>query len=75
MAIQDQDVTACMSGLGVRLETFFQGLLAPFDQVRTREGKPFKVFTPFWKTLSGQHAPAVPQRPLPTRLSRGPWSH
>lgn len=60
MVALDHDVRAHVADMGIETQAFFQGLLAPSDQVRTREGKPFKVFTPFWKTLSSIHPPDFP---------------
>jgi deoxyribodipyrimidine photo-lyase len=53
------------AGLGV--ESFNGGLLFEPGRVATKEGKPYQVFTPFWRALLAREEPTEPQ-PAPRRL-------
>lgn len=65
---QDRAVTAALRELGVRVQRFNAGLLFAPSQVRTKDGQPFRVFTPFWRACLSL---PEPDRPLcaPTRLT------
>jgi deoxyribodipyrimidine photo-lyase len=57
---------ALAKSLNVQL---YPGLaLMPPNAVRTQQGQPFKVFTPFWKTVREQLPPAPPA-PAPKRIT------
>jgi len=47
---------------GITARRFGGSLLFEPEQVRNRQGQPFRVFTPFWKHLQTQEPPS---RPLP----------
>ncbi|MBS7455945.1 cryptochrome/photolyase family protein [Coralloluteibacterium stylophorae] len=67
----DQRLDAALARSGVRLEMRQAALLFEPDaeSVRTGQGTPYRVFTPFWKTLRRQW----PQdRPLPAPTSLPP---
>ena len=49
---------------GIAVESFNAGLLFEPWEIATKEGKPFRVFTPFWNALNGKSEPAKP-RPAP----------
>ena len=66
----------CPRDAGCRTERFGGNLLAEPDDIRTKAGEPFKVYTPFWRELSGKSklAPpiAAPARiPFPGRAPAG----
>jgi deoxyribodipyrimidine photo-lyase len=64
---RDAHIKLTLRSQGVHVESFNSALLFEPWTVRNRQGGPFKVFTPFWKTLQAQW-----QLPLcvdgPTRL-------
>ncbi|UEM01273.1 DNA photolyase family protein [Skermanella rosea] len=68
-ARRDAAVREKLAECGVAVESFNGGLLVEPEQVRSKAGTPFKVFTPFWKTLSTAHDPA---RPLPAPAALKP---
>jgi len=47
--MQQEKVTQKVSRTGVEVQSFDGNLLLPPEGVLTKEGKPFKVFTPFWR--------------------------
>jgi deoxyribodipyrimidine photo-lyase len=50
----EAEVQRVLSTRGVDGRGFEGALLVPTERVRSRAGKPFRVFTPFWRTLSTQ---------------------
>ncbi|MDI9239746.1 deoxyribodipyrimidine photo-lyase [Lysobacter sp. LF1] len=56
---RDAHIKQTLRAQGVRAESFNSALLFEPWTVRTRQGGPFKVFTPFWKAVLAQwqHAP------------------
>ena len=57
---------------GVAVESFNASLLCEPDKIATRSGRPFSVFTPFWKALQVAVAPAPPPSalsPLPINIT------
>lgn len=61
----DQQVKTKLRANGIQAESFCASLLfEPWD-ARTRQGTPFKVFTPFWKACL-----AAPDPPLPLAVPR-----
>lgn len=72
-AARDHDLALRLRALGVEIRAFKAALLFDPDQVRTRSGGPYKVFTPFWRACLNDHpAPPLP-KPAPARLA-GPAS-
>ena len=72
----ETNVRAVLATRGVELKRFGGNLLAEPDDIRTKAGEPFKVYTPFWRELSGKLklAPpiAAPARiPFPGRVPAG----
>lgn len=53
---------------GVSFKRFGGSLLREPEEVRTKSGEAFKVYTPFWKALSADFAPPAP-RAAPKSLS------
>ncbi len=51
---RDANIKTTLRQQGVRVESFNAALLFEPWMVRTKQGQPFKVFTPFWKTLLAQ---------------------
>src|SRR5579883_1301781 len=57
---RDQRVEAAFKERGVKVETFNSSLLHEPDMVRTADGNPFRVFTPFWNRLLSSLVPEPP---------------
>ncbi|CAN5512730.1 deoxyribodipyrimidine photo-lyase [soil metagenome] len=51
---RDKVVKATLKAAGLVVETFNGALLIEPWQVATKEGKPYQVFTPYWRTCLGQ---------------------
>jgi deoxyribodipyrimidine photo-lyase len=60
--IRDDEIRTVLSGRGLTVESFNATLLFDPSAIRSKAGTPFKVFTPFWRTLSSG---PEPERPLP----------
>jgi deoxyribodipyrimidine photo-lyase len=56
-----------LAALGVTARRFGGALLHEPETVRTRQGTPFRVFTPFWKHLQTLEPPPPP-RPAPDHI-------
>src|ERR1700760_2414880 len=67
----EQDVTSALHKLGIAARTFAGDLLAAPEQVRTKEGRGMRVFTPFWRRIQAMGAPPDPL-PAPRRWHGGP---
>ena len=67
---RDQTIQKKLQDSGVTVHTFNTALLFEPDTIRTTAGKPFQVFTPFWRTCLKSREPAAPL-PAPRRL-QGP---
>jgi len=65
-AARDEHVRTVLSARGVAVESFNAALLFDPSAIRSKVGKPFKVFTPFWRTLSTGPEPA---HPLPAPIT------
>ncbi|HYI69712.1 MAG TPA: deoxyribodipyrimidine photo-lyase [Skermanella sp.] len=59
---RDDTIRTALAGRGLRVESFNATLLFDPSSIRSKAGTPFKVFTPFWRTLSSG---PEPERPLP----------
>ena len=67
----DASVEAALREVGAEIRNFAGSLLLEPGTVRTGQGGPYKVFTPFWRRLQELYqTPAV--LPAPTRLTPGP---
>ena len=62
MNARDGDIRTALTGRGITVESFNATLLFDPSAIRSKAGTPFKVFTPFWRTLSSG---PEPERPLP----------
>jgi deoxyribodipyrimidine photo-lyase len=59
---RDDEIRAALTDRGLTVESFNATLLFDPSAIRSKAGTPFKVFTPFWRTLSSG---PEPERPLP----------
>lgn len=66
--LQAQDVAASLKDINVTSHGFPGDLLAHPDQIRNKEGRGVRVFTPFWKRVQALGDPAKPLPP-PKALS------
>jgi deoxyribodipyrimidine photo-lyase len=57
---RDRRVEEVLRGAGVAVETFPGNLLFEPWQVLTKERKPYRVFTPYWKACRAQGDPSPP---------------
>jgi len=57
---RDTAIKKALAGDGLTVESFNGSLLFEPMQVATKEGKPYQVFTPFWRTLVAREEPAEP---------------
>ena len=60
MIARDTAIKKALAGDGLTVESFNGSLLFEPMQVATKEGKPYQVFTPFWRTLVAREEPAEP---------------
>jgi deoxyribodipyrimidine photo-lyase len=60
---RDATIKAALRAEGVTVESFNAGLLFEPWEVATKTGRPYQVFTPFWKACL---ATSEPSEPLPT---------
>lgn len=65
---RDARVTESLREDGIEVESFNGALLAEPFTVANQSGKPFQVFTPFWKHVTARGDPPVPV-PAPERLA------
>ena len=72
---RDQRIKTDLRQSGVAAESFNAGSIAEPWSMKTRTGNPYRVFTPFWKALRGDHSPPAPQ-PKPAQIDpfRGEFS-
>ncbi len=57
---RDTVIKKKLSSAGLDVESFNGSLLFEPMHVATKEGKPYQVFTPFWRALLGRDEPAPP---------------
>jgi deoxyribodipyrimidine photo-lyase len=69
LAARDRAVTAALSGAGLMGVSENASLLVEPWTIASRDGKPFRVFTPFWRACLGHLPGGVP---LPAPKSLGP---
>lgn len=63
----DDAATEALRFAGIGVKVTAPDLLVDPSTLRTGAGQPYRVFTPFWKALSRDHAPPPPQDP-PVRI-------
>ncbi len=68
--IADQ-VKAALDGIGVASKIFSGDLLVHPSQIRNKENRGLRVFTPFWRRVQSLGDPPSPL-PAPTKLTGGP---
>jgi deoxyribodipyrimidine photo-lyase len=68
---RDTQLKAALTGEGIEVESFNAALLHEPWTIQNKAGKPFQVFTPFWKTCLARNEPAGPL-PAPTHLPTPP---
>lgn len=68
---QERSAEARLRAMGLTGESFNAGLLVEPGEVRTRDGKPYQVFTPFWKACLSRENPRPPL-PAPEKLTAPP---
>jgi deoxyribodipyrimidine photo-lyase len=64
---RDETIRQALRADGLTVQTFNSALLFEPDEIRNAAGKPFRVFTPFWKACLKWEKP-TPTRPAPKRL-------
>ena len=57
---RDTAIKKAMAAAGLTVESFGGGLLYEPVHVATKQGKPYQVFTPFWRALLARDEPAEP---------------
>lgn len=74
-ARRDEIIEAGLRAQGLHVETFNASLLFEPSRIRTRDGAPFKMFTPFWQACLAAAAPDAPS-PAPSALkaAKAIWS-
>jgi deoxyribodipyrimidine photo-lyase len=70
---RDGEIQALCAARGVRFLQVDDLLLTPPDRVRTGDGTPYRVFTPFWKAAREHHAEAEPV-PEPAGVPNARWA-
>ena len=68
---QEEEVRAALDGTGVAFKRFGGALLREPEELRTKAGEPFKVYTPMWRALVALGEPRPPA-PAPARLTFHP---
>ena len=66
----DEAVVAALEDAGVSAQSFNGNLLHDPDQIRTKTGGPFKVYTPFWRACRARKV-ASPERARKPKLAIG----
>ena len=64
---RDTTIKQAIQADGLEAESFNGGLLYEPLKVKTKQGTPYQVFTPFWKSLMASDEPDTP-RPGPRKL-------
>jgi deoxyribodipyrimidine photo-lyase len=68
---RDTAIKKALAADGLSVESFNGGLLYEPAHVATKEGRPYQVFTPFWRALLARDEPAVPVA-APKKLAPAP---
>jgi deoxyribodipyrimidine photo-lyase len=64
----ETDIHSVLAADGLVLKRMAGALLKRPDELRTKSGEPFRVYSPFWRALSAAEAPARPE-PAPDRIT------
>ncbi len=57
---RDTQIKAALTQASIEARSFNGSLIVEPWEIATKQGKPYKVFTPFWKSLKASHRPADP---------------
>ncbi|MEQ8405401.1 MAG: deoxyribodipyrimidine photo-lyase [Oceanicaulis sp.] len=57
---RDEKIKSALKDAGVEARSFNGSLIVEPWKIATKQGKPYKVYTPFWRTLKAEHAPNEP---------------
>lgn len=68
---RDAEIKSQLRARGVTVESFNGSLLFEPSRLRNKQGKPFRVFTPFWRACLAAEPPSAPL-PAPRSLSAAP---
>ena len=66
---RDKLISTELNKAGTEVKTFKANLLSEPDEIENKTGRPFKVFTPFWKECLKRLNPPAPLEP-PKQISR-----
>lgn len=64
---RDREIKAALREDGVKVESFIGNLLVEPWEIKTQEGAPYRVFTPYWRN-AGLSARSIRPLPAPERL-------
>jgi deoxyribodipyrimidine photo-lyase len=67
---RDTSIKHALTDRGVQVESFNSALLCEPWEIATKQGKPFQVFTPYWRAACGPDEPASPL-PAPKHIPGG----
>ncbi|MCP5364386.1 MAG: deoxyribodipyrimidine photo-lyase [Hyphomicrobiales bacterium] len=77
----ERELEERLTKLGLRVQSFSESLLFDVGRIVGQQGKPFRVFTPFWRACQASPPPASPLAPpkrlrgLDAPLSSDPLDH
>ena len=72
---RDKAIKSTLRDQGVQARSFNGALIVEPWDISTKQGKPYKVYTPFWRMLKAEHAPAEPAgRPQSMSFANAPTS-
>ena len=66
---RDKLISTELNKAGIEVKTFKANLLSEPDEIENKTGRPFKVFTPFWKECLKRLNPPAPLEP-PKQINR-----
>ena len=64
---RDEEIQRSLEAEGIRVETFDGSLLRAPEDVRTKQNKPYRVFTPYWNACKDREV--EPATPAPASLA------
>lgn len=70
---RDTRIKSSLQRLGVTAESFNASLLFEPWEVRTKQDRPFQVYTPYWNACRASTPPALPQPPPAKLPAPGVW--
>jgi deoxyribodipyrimidine photo-lyase len=65
---RDRHIKASVQNAGLTVESFNCALLFEPWTVQTKQGQPYRVFTPFWRACLAKPEPGAPEKP-PARIA------